>query len=136
MIDFESCISLEKLVIDNEICGTMLRLVNGIEPKEDFPSLPIFEELLRDKHLLIADHTRKYFKGEDYLPGPVINRANRSRWEEDGSLTEWARATLEIDKQLKSYQPTRLAGSTQSDLTKLMSAEAHKFGMNELPKRD
>ena len=31
MIDFESCISLEKLVIDNETCGMALRMVRGIE---------------------------------------------------------------------------------------------------------
>src|SRR4030042_2260624 len=52
MIDFESCISLEKLLLDNELCGMVLRLVKGIEPKEDFPSLPHFEELLKDEPLL------------------------------------------------------------------------------------
>ena len=44
MLDFESCQSLEKLVLDNEICGMILRLVQGIEPREDFPSLPRFED--------------------------------------------------------------------------------------------
>lgn len=133
MIDFESCISLEKLLIDNEICGTMLRLSRGIEPKEDFPSIPIFEELLREKHLLIADHTRKYFKGEDYLPGPVINRANRSRWEEDGAATEWERAAAEAEHEIGAYHPTRLSESAKADLTKLMTAEARRCGMDRLP---
>ncbi len=39
MMDFESCQSLEKLVLDNEICGMVLRLVKGIEPKDDFPAV-------------------------------------------------------------------------------------------------
>ncbi|MBW2278869.1 MAG: trimethylamine methyltransferase family protein, partial [Deltaproteobacteria bacterium] len=30
MLDFESCHSLEKLVLDNEICGMMHRLLRGI----------------------------------------------------------------------------------------------------------
>ena len=87
MLDFESCQSLEKLVLDNEICGMTLRLVRGIEPREDFPARPIFEELLRDGHLLISPHTRRHLQDEHYFPGPVIDRANLSRWREDGSLT-------------------------------------------------
>ncbi|MCK5032953.1 MAG: trimethylamine methyltransferase family protein, partial [Calditrichia bacterium] len=64
MIDFESCISLEKLIIDNEVCGMTQRMIKGIEPKDDFPSLPQFEELLKEGHLLISDHTRKYLRDE------------------------------------------------------------------------
>ena len=46
MLDFESCLSLEKLVLDNEICGMTYRLIAGIEPKEDFPAVGLFRELL------------------------------------------------------------------------------------------
>jgi len=133
MLDFESCFSLEKLVVDNETCGMTLRMVRGIETGDDFPSQPIFEELLREKHLLIADHTRKYLKREEYFPGPVINRANRARWEEDGSLTLLERAQREIAKLLKSYTPSRLPDDVRGELTRLMEAEARRFGMQRLP---
>lgn len=133
MLDFESCFSLEKLVVDNEICGMALRMVRGIEPGEDFPSRPIFEELLRDKQLLIADHTRKYLKREEYFPGPVINRANRARWEAEGSPTLPERARREIAKILKSYTPSRIPDDVRGELTKLMEAEGRRFGMQQLP---
>jgi len=84
MLDFESCLSLEKLVVDNETCGMTLRMVKGIEPKEDFPAIPHFEELLREHHLLISKHTRRHLKDEHYFPGPAIDRANRSRWQDEG----------------------------------------------------
>ena len=64
MLDFESCQSLEKLVVDHEICLMADRLRAGIEPREDFPSRPLFEELLAEKHLLIADHTRRHLRSE------------------------------------------------------------------------
>ena len=35
MLNFESCQSLEKLVLDNEICGMALRMVRGIEARGD-----------------------------------------------------------------------------------------------------
>jgi len=73
MLDFESCQSLEKLVVDNEICGMTYRLLEGIQPREDFPALPLLQELLRDKHLLIADHTRRYLRSEIAFPGPTID---------------------------------------------------------------
>jgi len=136
MLDFESCFSLEKLVLDNEICGMTLRLVRGIEPKEDFPSLPLFEELFREKHLLIADHTRKYLREEHYFPGPVIDRANRSRWKEEGSLPLGQRAHDEVDRLLKNYRPPETDDSIKTTLTRLMRGEARRHKMRELPEQN
>ncbi|MFZ5981117.1 MAG: trimethylamine methyltransferase family protein [Candidatus Zixiibacteriota bacterium] len=135
MLDFENCISFEKLVVDNEICGMTARLVAGIEPKEDFPSFDHFEELLRDKHLLIADHTRKYLREEHYFPGPVIDRASRSRWLEEGGQNLNVRAHNEVERLVKGYELTRLPFEIQSVLTRLMTAETKRHGLDRLPER-
>jgi len=135
MLDFESCISLEKLVLDNEICGMCLRMAEGIEPKDDFPSLPIFEELLSENHLLISKHTRKHLRKEHYFPGNVINRANRPRWIEEGKTTLNERAHQEVEKLLQDYQPSNLSQEIKTDLIKTMKKEAKKFGQDELPIR-
>jgi trimethylamine--corrinoid protein Co-methyltransferase len=136
MIDFESCISIEKLVIDNEICGMMFRMLEGIEPKEDFPALALFEELLAEEHLLISKHTRKFLKGEHYFPGPVINRANRSRWQDEGSSTLEDRAQHEVKELLGNYEPSSLSDDIKKDLINLMENEAAKFNQESLPTRD
>lgn len=133
MLDFESCFSLEKLVLDNEVCGMTARMIKGIEPKDDFPSLPRFEELLKEEHLLISDHTRRYLKEEIYFPGPVIDRANRSRWEEEGSLTLSERAHREISKLVAEHEPVGLSDDVKSEMTRLISAEARRYGMDKLP---
>jgi trimethylamine--corrinoid protein Co-methyltransferase len=133
MLDFESCLSLEKLVVDNEICGMALRLIRGIEPKEDFPALPLFEELLNERHLLISKHTRRYLKAEHYIPGPVIDRANRSRWQEEGSLSLRERAHREVERLLADHQPPELPDDVQADLTQRMEHEARRWGMDRLP---
>lgn len=132
MLDFESCQSLEKLVLDNEICGMVIRMIKGIQPKEDFPSIPRFEELLKEKQLLISAHTRRYLREEFYFPGPVIDRANRRRWQEEGSLTLLERAHIEVEKLIEDYEPSRLPDSTKKELTKLMEGEAHRYGMENL----
>ena len=133
MLDFESCLSLEKLVLDNEICGMTLRLIRGIEPKEDFPALPRFEELLEDKHLLISKHTRKYLKDEHYMPGPAIDRANRSRWFEEGGRTLRERAHREVERLVGDFHPSALSEDVKREMTKLMDAEARRYGMDHLP---
>jgi trimethylamine--corrinoid protein Co-methyltransferase len=136
MIDFESCISIEKLVTDNEICGMTYRMLEGITPKEDFPSIPHFQELLKEEHLLISKHTRKYLKSEHFFPGTVINRANQGRWVEEGSLTLEQRAHQRVDELLESYQPTALPEETRRELERLMLTEAKKFGQDHLPERN
>ena len=133
MLDFENCQSLEKLILDNEICGMTLHMIKGMEPKEDFPSIPLFEELLKEKHLLISKHTRKYLKEEFYLPRPVVDRANRERWQKEGSLTLCERAHYEVEKLIKDYVPSRLPDTTKKELRKLMEEEAKLYGMDCLP---
>jgi trimethylamine--corrinoid protein Co-methyltransferase len=136
MLDFESCQSLEKLIIDNEICGMTLRLAQGIEPKEDFPSLPHFKELLQEGHLLIYDHTLKYFNDEHYMPGKVINRANLSRWQAEGETTVNEVAHSEVESLISTYEPTTLSENVKNELVQLMEFEAKKYGQERLPKRD
>jgi trimethylamine--corrinoid protein Co-methyltransferase len=133
MLDFESCQSLEKLVVDNEICGMTKRLLRGIEPKDDFPARPIFEELLREKHLLIAKHTRRHLRSEIVFPGPVIDRANHSRWLEEGALTLGERARHEVARLVEAYEPSRLSEVIKGELRRLMQAEARRAGKDRLP---
>jgi trimethylamine--corrinoid protein Co-methyltransferase len=136
MLDFESCQSLEKLVLDNEACGMALRMVRGIEPKDDFPALPLFEEMLKEKHLLIAKHTRRHLKTEHYFPGKVIDRANRPRWQESGGLTLGARAHAEVERLVREWTPPRVNDDVRKELKRLMSTEAKRHGMERLPGND
>jgi trimethylamine--corrinoid protein Co-methyltransferase len=135
MLDFESCISLEKLVVDNEICGMALRMVRGIEPREDFPSLPRFEELLRDEHLLISKHTRKHVRQEIHMPGAVINRAGSARWAEEGSSTIEDTARREVEGLLRSYSPPPLPDDARAALIEIMETSARAHGQDRLPAR-
>ena len=135
MIDFESCQSLEKLVLDNEICRMTYRMIEGITPRDDFPAVPILQELLKDRHLLISEHTLRHRDKEIWFPGPAIDRANRERWKQQGAKNLGRRLHDEVDKLLKSYQPSRLPETARNDLIKLMDKEARRHGQDHLPER-
>jgi len=110
-------------------------MVKGIEPREDFPTLARFEELLRDEHLLISKHTRKYLKEEIYFPGPVINRANNARWIEEGASTMTERSRHEVERLVRSYQPPPLPEDTKKELIRIMETDAGRHGQDRLPDR-
>jgi trimethylamine--corrinoid protein Co-methyltransferase len=136
MLDFENCFNLEKLIVDNEICRMVFRLIKGISPRDDFPALPLFQELLKEKHLIISEHTQNHLREEHIFPEPVINRMTRSQWEEKGSLILDQRATQQIDKLLAAYQPSQLSQNTKQELIKLMQKEAARNGLDQLPARE
>ena len=133
LIDFENCHSLEKLVLDNEMCGMAFRLIDGVTPRDDFPALPIFQELLREKHLLIADHTMSHRDKEIFVPGPAIERANSQQWKLQGAKDINVRLHDEVNKLLKSYQPSTLPETSKKELQKLMETEARRHGQGRLP---
>lgn len=135
LIDFENCFSLEKLVLDNEMCSMAFRMIEGVTPRNDFPAMGLFTELIRDQHLMIADHTLENRSKEIFTPGPAIERANRQRWEKEGSRDINERLGNEVDRLIKSYQPSALPETTQKVLVELMEKEARRYGQDKLPPR-
>ena len=133
MLDFESCQSLEKLVVDDEICAMVARLRRGVEPRDDFPARPLFEELLRDQHLLIAAHTRKHRKEQIRFTSPVLERAPLGRWREEGETTLGERAGREVERLVAAWTPSRLPDETKRALRERMGEAAHAAGMGDLP---
>ena len=136
MLDFVNCFSLEKLVLDNEICGMVYRLIKGIEPKEDIPTLPLYRELTKQDHLLSSPHTLRYFKEEHYFPGKTIDRFAYPKWQEQGAPSLGKRAFAEVERLVGSYRPSSLNIDIKKQLTGIMEREARRIGMDRLPHRD
>jgi trimethylamine--corrinoid protein Co-methyltransferase len=133
MLDMESGFSLEKLVLDDEICGMALRLRRAPATEEEGGIVPIVEELLRDGHALISDHTRRHLKAEIAWPSPVIDRLPLARWQTAGGPSLAVRAAAEIDRLVAAYQPSGLDPHVGRALTARMQAEARRVGMDRLP---
>ena len=86
MLDFESCFSLEKLVIDAEIVGMAKRLVTGMVERETPLALDIIRQVGHAGNFLVAPHTRRWFREELFIPSPVVDRDFRREWEAKGAL--------------------------------------------------
>ena len=133
MMDFESCQSLEKLVIDAEIIGMAKRLIAGIEIRDE----PIALSLIRSKghraDYLADPHTRKWFQKELYIPSTVIDRGSMEGWKSRGAKTTLERASDRVDQLLKNYQPGPVSDRLATELRRITAEAALKYGMDELP---
>lgn len=124
MIDFETTQSIQKVIIDNEICGMGYKFIKGIQQRDK----PIAKDLLKlfDKettHLLSHEHTLKWFREEQYFPSQVVDRATKEEWKNKGSLTIGDRAKVQAEKLLAKYPGISLEKDQISDLTRALHFE-------------
>ena len=134
LLDLINTQSLEKLVIDNEICGMARRLVQGITPRGEPLAEDLFTEgLYEGKHFLLSPATMKWFRQEFFYPGPVISREDDQVWMEKGSTTAEQRAKEEAKRILATYEPEPLDKDIDRELVRIMTREAEKYGMSKLP---
>lgn len=134
MLDFESCQSLEKLVLDNEICAMALRLTEGITFRDDPIALPLIEKGLEKKEFLSLPHTMKWFRKEAYMPGEVIERGTLDEWRSKGKQDAAARASARVAEILGSHMPMLPDDGAAARIEEIMMEEARKAGMDRLPR--
>jgi len=133
MHDFESCQSLEKLVLDHEIVGLSQRLTRGIEIRDRPIALTLIEEAIDKKEFLSLPHTAKWFRHEAYFPDKVIDRSTLGEWEEEGRQDAVTRASARVQELLAGHTPEPLAADVLSELWAIMMADARSMGLEELP---
>jgi trimethylamine---corrinoid protein Co-methyltransferase len=133
MLDFESCQSLDKLVVDNEIIGMAKRLIAGISPKGEPMALDILMDVIqKGENFLSHPSTLKHFRSEFYRPGPAIDRANLGEWERDKKDIR-TRTKEVIQAALKKDDAYRLDEEKSRRLREIMERAAKRFGMQRLP---
>jgi trimethylamine--corrinoid protein Co-methyltransferase len=90
-LEFCMTASFDKLVVDNEIIGMVMRAVSGIEVNDDTLAFEMIKEAGPGGHFVSSRHTRKFMRTELYQP-TVSDRENREVWEENGRKDTLQRA--------------------------------------------
>jgi len=135
MLNFESCQSLEKLVLDNEICGMALRLVRGIEARGDRLGGDLYGDIYDGKHFLASEETLRWFRKEMDQAGPVIDRDTYDVWKSHGKMSAWDRACGEVERILSSYTVEPLPDDSLKTLKSITKDDAQRMGI-DLPPLD
>jgi len=135
MLDFESCQSLEKLVLDNEICGMALRLVRGIEARGDRLGGDLYGDIYYSAHFLTSAETLRWFREELDQAGTVIDRDQYDVWMSLGKKSAWDRACEEVERIMNSYTVEPLPDDSLKALKNITKDDAQRMGV-DLPPLD
>jgi len=136
MLDFESCQSLEKMVIDNEIIAMVRRFLRGIDTSDESLGLEIIREVGHRGNFMVTQHTLKHFQREVYQPSPVIDRDFRQTWEKKGAHNTGFRAHERVHQLIETHEAPALDSSLRAELEQIMLAAGQPHGLEHLPKWD
>lgn len=132
MLNFENCQSLEKLVIDNEICGMALRVAKGIEARGEKLGEDLFGDIYDGEYFLTSANTLRWFREEQYFPGEVIDRGNTDEWLKAGGKDTWGRAEERVREILATKEPKPLSREIEVELRDIVAREGKIHGFKDL----
>jgi len=135
MLDFLSCHSAEKLVIDAEGISMAKRMLEGVQLRTETLATEFYDKNINFKggDFLKQRITMNLFRKEQHLPSDIIDRASMRDWKKAGSLDTFERAKLMVKDLLASYTKPVLDEAKEKALHTFMLDLAKKAGIEQLP---
>ncbi len=131
ILDFLACQSVEKLVIDAEAIADVRRLLAGIEPRGESLAAELFADLGHSANFLGHRHTRQWFKAEQRLPPPLVDRQAMRPSAPAGRADMAARAKVRVAELLSQYRAAEQHDA--AELRRIVESAARHAGLDRLP---
>ena len=123
-LEFCMTASYDKLVIDNEIIGMVMRAVEGIQVNDETLAFDLIKKAGPGGHFISARHTRRHMRSELYKP-LLSDRENRDRWQEEGARDSRQRAAEKaqeiLARQLQSVIPENVRAQIKQEIPGIRS---------------
>jgi trimethylamine--corrinoid protein Co-methyltransferase len=106
--------SPEAMIIDNDMCGAILRSIRGIEVSDATLDLATVERVVtQDGHYLGEAQTLKRMKSDYYYPA-LADRQSVSDWIDSGRHSIWDRAQTRVAEILAGPAPTHISAEAEA----------------------
>jgi trimethylamine--corrinoid protein Co-methyltransferase len=112
-LEFCMTASFDKLVIDNEIIGMVMRAVEGIRVDEAALAFDEIRKIGPGGHYVSSRHTRRFMRNEQYRP-ELSDRENRDVWQAAGAKDTARRATEKAREVLNAAPVNRIDTDVRS----------------------
>ncbi|MFQ6014705.1 MAG: trimethylamine methyltransferase family protein [Anaerolineae bacterium] len=113
-------ISLESLVIDNELCGMVYRAMKGIIVRKETLALDVIRQVGPGGHFLGQSHTMDHLLQEQFMPA-LSDRQTREDWSaKSGGRSLWERAREEVHRILEEHKPDPLDAKVEAELERIV----------------
>jgi trimethylamine--corrinoid protein Co-methyltransferase len=132
MMDFESAQSLEKLVIDNDICGIAHRLIEGIAQRDEPIAVDLLNELANEGDFMTHPHTLQWHLLEQKY-SRVINRDGYDQWVQSGKPTLADRASGRVKELLGEERASILSHGMKEELQRIFASHSKSLGFEMSP---
>ena len=119
ILESYSCMSYEKFVIDDEICGMVKRVKKAYAVNADTLAHDVIKGVGPGGHFLDQDHTFEHFRTEFYQP-MISNRDNFDTWKAGGSQQILETANKKVKQILADYSPPDLPADADKDLQRFI----------------
>ena len=119
IIESYNCMSYEKFVIDDEMCGMVKKIKQGYKVNDDTLGLDVINEVGPGGHFLDKDHTLVHFRGELYQPA-LSNRDDFDSWYAKGSPQSMESANKKYKEILESYEVPEFPANVDKELLKFI----------------
>jgi trimethylamine--corrinoid protein Co-methyltransferase len=115
ILESYSCMSYEKFVIDDEICGMVKRIKKAYAVNADTLALDVIKAVGPGGHYLDRDHTFEHFRSEFYQP-MISNRDNFDNWQAGGEQQIQEKANQKVKQILADFNTPDLPADADKDL--------------------
>jgi trimethylamine--corrinoid protein Co-methyltransferase len=106
--------SAEKLVLDDEVAGSLRAALRPISTEEDDLALEVIERAATGGGFLMEEHTVLHCR--DYERPTFFNRANLDAWQRRGGVDAREAAGARVSELLESYQPPEMEAAVRRQL--------------------
>lgn len=124
-LDGSLVLSKEKIVLDNEICGMVSRILEGVKVTDESLALNEICSVGPVASHLSRPFTLAHFRKEHFIPS-LMERRSREAWEKDGMKDLPRRAREEAKRLLKGHVPEPMDRGILDDLTEFVAALTKK----------
>jgi trimethylamine--corrinoid protein Co-methyltransferase len=114
-----NCMSYEKFIADDEMCGMVKRIKRAIEVNPETLALDVISAVGPGGHFLDKDHTLDHFRTEFYQPR-LSNRDDFVTWQTSGSFQSMETAHKKVKEILDTYQAPELPTDVDKALKKFI----------------
>ena len=130
MLDHGGAMSMEKMVYDNEVCGMIHRLINGVTVNEETLAVDFIKKNgHKGAEILGSEHTFNWFRKEFFIPSKeIISRISYNTYVENGSKEMFERTREKKSQILKDYSAPAIDKHKLDEMKRILTAYAKKKG--------
>jgi trimethylamine--corrinoid protein Co-methyltransferase len=126
------------LMLDDELCGALLRVARGVDVNEDTVPLDLILQIGSSGNYLSEAHTAHHFRQEHYIPS-LLPREPYDAWKSAGSRSALGLARDRVRDLLAKHQPRELDPAMEQELEAFRQMVAERplddFYLYELEER-